>query len=447
MSTIIILILAVIAAALTAWVFLLKKENDAKNKDFADISSKAAVLENENKNLSALNQKRESELKDAQILNENLKSELSALKAKEAELKAVKQNLEDNFARQQTAFDKLQASAKDNFRQLADELFKNKISELKTESKEIVAPLNTNLEKLQDKLSRMQNLNENLQKEASNLTKALQFSGKTQGNFGEMILEEVLEACGLKKGVNYEVQATMHSDEGKPYRPDCIVNLPDERYIVIDSKMSLTAYTKFVAEEDPDIKTKYLQEHIASLEKHIDELAKKKYQDLKEIKGRTPDFVMMFVPVEYAYMAALDAKRDLGIFAGGKRIAVVTASSLIPILKTVESLWRINTSQKEMDEIIRIGGLIHSQAASFLENMQELRNGINKAGQAFNKSMTSLDGARGILLYAKKLESLGVKGKKELPRDKSAETKIPLLGQTEETGEEELSDSLFEDVD
>ena len=144
MSTIIILILAVIAAALTAWVFLLKRENDAKNKDFADVSAKAAVLENENKNLSALNQKRESELKDAQNLNENLKNELSALKAKEAELKAVKQNLEDNFARQQASFDRLQASAKDNFRQLADEVFKTKISELKTESKEIVAPLNTN---------------------------------------------------------------------------------------------------------------------------------------------------------------------------------------------------------------------------------------------------------------------------------------------------------------
>ncbi|WP_428066322.1 DNA recombination protein RmuC [Candidatus Proelusimicrobium volucris] len=447
MSIIIILILAVIAAALTAWVFLLKKENDAKNKDFADISAKAAVLENENKNLSALNQKCESELKDTQNLNESLKNELSALKAKEAELKAVKQNLEDNFARQQASFDKLQASAKDNFRQLADEVFKTKISELKTESKEIVAPLNTNLEKLHDKLSRMQNLNENLQKEAANLTKALQFSGKTQGNFGEMILEEVLEACGLKKGVNYEVQATLHSDEGKPYRPDCIVNLPDQRYIVIDSKMSLTAYTKFVSEEDSELKAKYLQDHIESIEKHIKELSAKKYQDLKEIKGRTPDFVMMFVPIEYAYMAALDAKRDLGIFAGGKRIAVVTASSLIPILKTVESLWRISTSQKEMDEIIRIGSAIHTQAASFLENMQELRNGINKAGQAFNKSMTSLDGGRGILLYAKKLEELGVKGKKNLPQDKSAGVKVPLLGQPEENTTDETSDSLFEDVD
>lgn len=417
MEIFIIIILALALFSFAFWAYILKKETDLKNKEILELSAKAAVFETENKNLSALNSKQEADLSAALSDNTALKEELNAFKTKEAELKAIKSNLEENITRQQTTFDKLQSSAKDNFKQLAEEVFKVKIGELKTESKEIVAPLNISLEKLQDKLSRMQNLNENLQKEAANLTKALQFNNKTQGNFGEMILEEVLIACGLKKGINYETQPLMHAsdEENKTYRPDCIINLPDDRYIVIDSKMSLTAYTKFVAEEDPTQKAVYLQEHIDSIEKHIKELSVKKYQDLKEIKGRTPDFVMMFIPVEYAYIAALDAKRDLGIFASGKRVAVVTASSLIPIVKTVESLWRISTSQKEMDEIIRLGSQIHSQAAAFLNSMEDIKAGLNKAGKAFGDSMTALNGGRGILLYAKKLEGLGVKSKKTLP--------------------------------
>lgn len=447
MQITLIIILAVVAVFLAAWTFLLKKEADTKNKDILEISSKSAALENENKNLAALNAQTEAELKACRAANDGLKEEISAFKAKEAELNAVKNNLEENISRQQAAFDRLQASAKDNFRQLADEVFKVKIGELKTESKDIVAPLNDNLEKLQEKLARMQNLNEGLQKEAGNLANALQFKNKTQGNFGEMILEDVLIASGLKKGVHYETQTAMHSEDGSAVRadrqPDCLINMPDERYVVIDSKMSLTAYTNYVNEKDPEKKAEYLNAHISSIEHHIDELSKKKYQDLKEIKGRTPDFVLLFIPVEYAYMAALEAKPGLGVFAGGKKIALVTASSLIPILKTVESLWRISVSQKNIDEIVKIGGQLHDRIANFYENMQKIKKGLTDADKAFGGAMLNLEGNQGLLTSARKLKEIGVKTTKKLPQNAALTAEEPLPAQPKLIKEEDEEESLF----
>ena len=431
--TITLIILSIIlfltAAFLAVWSLSLKKEADLKNKQILELSSKSAALENENKNLSSLNERHEAELKASLADNNALKEEISAFKAKEAELNAVKKNLEQNISRQQETFEKLQSSAKDNFRRLADEVFKVKMTELKTESKDIVAPLSDNLEKLQDKLARMQNLNESLQKEAGNLANALQFKNKTQGNFGEMILEDVLIASGLKKGVHYETQTAMHSEEGEVLRadkqPDCLINMPDARYVVIDSKMSLTAYTNYVNEKDPQKKAEYLNAHIASVEHHIDELSKKKYQDLKELKGRTPDFVLLFIPVEYAYMAALEAKPGLGVFAGGKKIALVTASSLIPILKTVESLWRISVSQKNIDEIVKIGGQLHDRIANFYENMQKIKKGLSDADKAFGGAMLNLDGNQGLLTSARKLKEIGVKTAKKLPpADNAAQARL-----------------------
>ena len=461
MQITLIIILAVVAASFAAWTYFLKKEANTKNKDVLELSSKledrnkdilelssrSAVLENENKNLLALNEQTEADLKACRAANDALKEEISAFKAKEAELNAVKNNLEENISRQQAAFDKLQASAKDNFRHLADEVFKVKMTELKSESKEIVAPLNDNLEKLQEKLARMQNLNESLQKEAGNLANALQFKNKTQGNFGEMILEDVLIASGLKKGVHYETQTAMHSEDGAAVRsdrqPDCLINMPDERYVVIDSKMSLTAYTNYVNEQNPEKKAEYLNAHISSIEHHIDELSKKKYQDLKEIKGRTPDFVLMFIPVEYAYMSALEAKPGLGVFAGGKKIALVTASSLIPILKTVESLWRISVSQKNIDEIVKIGGQLHDRIANFYENMQKIKKGLTDADKAFGGAMLNLDGNLGLLTSARKLKEIGVKTTKKLPQNAALTASEPLPAQPKLIKEEDEEESLF----
>lgn len=461
MQITLIIILAVVAASFAAWTYFLKKEANTKNKDVLELSSKledrnkdilelssrSAVLENENKNLLALNEQTEADLKACRAANDALKEEISAFRAKEAELNAVKNNLEENISRQQAAFDKLQASAKDNFRHLADEVFKVKMTELKSESKEIVAPLNDNLEKLQEKLARMQNLNESLQKEAGNLANALQFKNKTQGNFGEMILEDVLIASGLKKGVHYETQTAMHSEDGAAVRsdrqPDCLINMPDERYVVIDSKMSLTAYTNYVNEQNPEKKAEYLNAHISSIEHHIDELSKKKYQDLKEIKGRTPDFVLMFIPVEYAYMAALEAKPGLGVFAGGKKIALVTASSLIPILKTVESLWRISVSQKNIDEIVKIGGQLHDRIANFYENMQKIKKGLTDADKAFGGAMLNLDGNLGLLTSARKLKEIGVKTAKKLPQNAALTNTEENAAQPKLTKEGNEEESLF----
>ena len=440
-----IIILSLLLAAACAVIFSLKRENDNKTLQITELSVKAASLESDKQNLSALNTKLENNITQTTNQNENLKAEINTYKNKETELTTKQQGLEERLKMQQEVFDKLQNSAKDNFKRLADDILKSKITELKDGNKEnlspLINPLNEKLSTLQDKLAVMQTLNEGLQKEANNLANALQFKNKTQGNFGEMILEEVLISCGLKKGVHYEMQVSMHSEDGKTLRadmqPDCLIYLPDDRYVVIDSKMSLTAYTNFVNEQNPEQKAVYLKEHIASIEKHIKELSDKKYQDLKEIKGRSPDFVLMFIPVEYAYMCALEAKKDLGIFAGGKKIALFTASSLIPILKTIETLWRISISQKKIDEIIKIGGQLHDRAANFFESMQKIKNGLTQAQQSFDKAMGNLSGREGLLVSARKLKEFGVKTNKtlpELPAEKNLlQAQLPQTEQTQRT--------------
>lgn len=415
-----ITILSLLLVAFFVASVFLKRENDSKTAEITELSAKAASLESDKQNLSVLNTKLESDVKQITVQNESLKNEINAFKNKETELKTKQQGLEEKIKMQQDVFDKLQNSAKDNFKQLADEIFKVKIGELKEDNKEnltpLIKPLNENLSNLQEKLAVMQNLNEGLQKEANNLANALQFKNKTQGNFGEMILEEVLVSCGLEKNVHYEMQPSYKTDDGKTVYPDCIIKMPDERYVVIDSKMSLTAYTRFVNEENPEKKSAYLKEHIASVENHIKELSAKKYQDLKKIKGQTPDFVLMFIPIEYAYICALDAKKDLGLFAGGQKIAVVTASSLIPILKTVETLWRISRSQKKIDDIIKIGGQLHDRAANFFTNMTNIKNALVSAGKSFDKAMDNLSGNQGLLVSARKLEEFGIKINKALPK-------------------------------
>lgn len=347
--------------------------------------------------------------------NSSLKENLNAYKNRETELITKQQGLEKLLAMQQESFGKLQNAAEDKFKQLADGILKTKVNELKENNKEnlspLITPLNENLSRLQDKLAVMKTLNEGLQKEANNLANALQFN-KTQGDLGEMLLEQVLQSCGLTKDIHYQMQPSYKTEDGKTLRPDCVINMPDKRYIVIDSKMSLTAYKNFVNEKNPEKKELYLKEHIASIVSHIKELSAKKYQDLKKLKGNNPDFVLMFVPFEYAYISALQAQPDLGFMASGYKIAVVTANSLLPVLKTVNSVWTVAKVTANIEEIIKTANQICESSARFSTNMNKLGNSLQSAQESFADVMTNMNGQQGILHYAKKLSDLGIEQNK-----------------------------------
>ena len=338
----------------------------------------------------------------------------------------------DMHLRQQEYFASLREGAKAQFGELANKLLKEKSAELSAKNTEILSPLSDNIEKfkteiknleretidknarLETQLSHMQQLNQNLAKEASNLTQALQ-SKKAQGNLGEMILEDVLQSGGLKEGVHYEKQFFLRGEEGGKNYPDFIINLPDNRKVVVDSKMSLADYAKWVNEPDEIKKAAHIKAHIEALRNHIKNLSAKEYQKLLKENGL--EFVIMFVPVEYAYIAALDCDKDLSAFAGEKRVAIATASSLFPIIRIIEGLWRIDKTSKSMAEIVKNGEEMHKKAAAFLGDMERLGSNMKTAQNTYEDALTKLQGKGGIISRAKALEKLGVKTNKPLPAD------------------------------
>lgn len=360
--------------------------------------------------------------KDLELKNQELYVQINNLEKEKAKIDAENKLQKQTQEQQKIIFDNMQKVAEGKFKEIATELLTQKTKELKDNGNEIVLnkinplinPLNQHLNYLQDKLASMEHLNQNLQKEASALTLALT-NQKKQGDFGEMLLEQLLESCGLKEGVHFQKQPNFIDEEGKDKRPDFIINMPKGRYMVIDSKMSLTAYNAYVNEKDTVKREKFLQEHIDSIKKHIKELSEKKYQDLKELYNSSPDFVIMYVPLESAYLCALEKQKDLGIFASGKKVAAATASSLIPILKAIESLWAINTTQKNIEEVIKTGKKLHSQAVAFGEEMQKIGSALNTSQRAYSDALTKLQGKQGIVYYAKHLEDLGAKSGKQLP--------------------------------
>lgn len=349
-----------------------------------------------------------------------------------AVLQAENKKLEAMHARQQEYFTALRAGAEAQFSELAAKLLKEKSTELTVKNSEILAPLADNIEKfkaeiksleketidknarLETQLSHMQALNQNLAKEAAGLTQALQ-NKKAQGNLGEMILEDVLQAGGLKEGIHYQKQHLLRGEEGDKNYPDFIINLPDSRRVIVDSKMSIADYAKWVNEGDESKKEAHLKAHVEAIKNHIKNLADKEYQALLKENGL--DFVIMFMPVEYAYISALDYDKNLSAYAGEKRVAIATASSLFPIIRIIEGLWRIDKTSKNMTEIVRNGEEMHKKATAFLEEMERLGANLNTSRNTYEEAMIKLRGKGGILSRAKELEKLGIKTSRSLKNE------------------------------
>ncbi|MDR3244466.1 MAG: DNA recombination protein RmuC [Elusimicrobiota bacterium] len=290
---------------------------------------------------------------------------------------------------------------------------------------------------LDNAIKRNFELNQNLAKEASDLTTALQ-NKKVQGNWGEMVLERVLEWAGLEEGREYEKQVFFKNQDNERQYPDFIIKLPKDRKVIIDSKMSIENYKRWANETDETLKKEYLQQHVKDIRKHIEELADKEYQKL--IRNEGLDFVIMFIPIEYAYFAALSVDNDLIEFAGKRKIAIATASSLFPILKVVEGLWRIERSNKNNEEIIKAGEEMHKRVEAFLEDMESLGDIIKKTNNSYDKAMTRLIGGQGIIKSAAKLERFGIRHQKSLKNADQDEAQDDILKiESTEVQQEELA--------
>jgi len=267
---------------------------------------------------------------------------------------------------------------------------------------------------LKAELKKLYELNFKISEEANNLTKALKSDTKKQGNWGEIILERVLERSGLVKGQEYETQTTVRNEEGEFIRPDVVVKLPDNKHIIIDSKVSLIAYEAYINEEDTDKNEIYLKQHIESIRNHIKGLGEKNYQNATLFD--TPDFVLLFMPIESAFSTAIQADISLFNYAWEKKIVIVSPTTLLATLRTIASIWKHEKQTQNALEIARQGGALYDKFFGFLTDMENLGNQINKVQKTYDDAQNKLvDGRGNLITQVEKLKKLGAKASKALP--------------------------------
>lgn len=399
-----------------------KKQNSELAQKMTDSEMQYKLLQQRFADITQTFEKIESEKNNWQLAATSLEKDFSAYKAASAAreeglfekisyLEKIKDDLSLKFKDISSEIIKAQHETFSNEQKntLSTVLnpFKEQLQAFKEEVVATRAESIKNKSSLDTQLANLANMNLTLSKDAQNLAEALKGGKKMQGNWGECQLGRILEISGLRKGQDYDTQESFINEDKKLYRPDVIIHLPGKRDIVIDSKVSLTDYLDAVNTEDEEKRDKSLQKNVAAIKAHIDELSGKEYQKL--IKENSLNYVIMFIPVESAYIAALDYDRCIYDYAYKKNIILATPLSLLPTLRTVENLWRIDSQNQNVEKIAELGGKIYDKLATFVNDMKKLERGINQASNAYKDAMTKLTGNGGAVSQAEKLKELGAK--------------------------------------
>lgn len=291
--------------------------------------------------------------------------------------------------------------------------FREQITNFSTQAKEQFLTHSKETYLLKDELLRLKQMNSQLSNDAINLTKALKGENKTQGNWGEIVLENILEQSGLRLGREYELQATLKSQEGKNFRPDVIIHMPQDRDIIIDSKVSLVAYERFMSAEEESMKVQALKEHILSIKGHVKALSEKKYEKLEGVNSL--DFVLLFMPIEGAFLLALEEDGEFFKNAYEQNILVVSPSTLLVTLRTIEHIWRTQHQEEHALKIAAEAEAMYDKLVGFVEELQKVGIHLDKAQGAYETSMNRLKTGRGnVIKRAENIVKLGLKPKKKL---------------------------------
>lgn len=359
-----------------------------------------------------------------QTSQKNLAEQLSETKGSEADLRQSLQSAAERLARADekiSAFDEAQKAAREEFKNLASDILKQNSAEFKEQSKQslevLLTPLDKQLVEFKTEITGFKAINEKMTSETESLTNALTSNVKVQGNWGEMVLERILEESGLEKGREYTLQGEglgLKSAEGARQMPDVVINLPEAKHIVIDSKVSLTSFREYQNASTEDQRAAAAKAFILSTEKHIKDLAGKNYQNAYGLQSL--DFVMMFMPIEAAYFLLLSAREDILRQAWEKGISIVSPSNLFPNLKTIGYLWRLQKQNDNAEEIARLGGSVYDKVSGFLGDMQSVGKSLVKAQDTHREAVKKLSEGNGnVMRQAEKLRELGAKTNKSLP--------------------------------
>ena len=371
----------------------LENERNLIRSEKEGLNSELTKKNTEYENLKQLNLKREQELEERQ---EQLRKDFELLANKILEEKSNKFT-EQNKENIKTILNPLQEKIK---------TFEEKVDLTQKESISMHSALKEQLIGLKD-------LNQQMTKEATNLTRALKGDSKMQGNWGELVLERVLEKSGLEKNREYFVQQSFSRDNNSRVMPDVVLHLPDGKKMIIDSKVSLTDYERFVNADD-DTKQAFLKAHINSVKKHIDQLSEKNYQDLYDIES--PDFVLMFIPIEPAFAVVVNDDSSIYNKAFEKNIVIVTPSTLLATLRTIDSMWTNEKQQQNAIEIARQAGALYDKFEGLVSDLTGVGKKMDAAKSDYSAAMNKLVKGKGNLITSvEKLKKMGAKAKKALP--------------------------------
>jgi DNA recombination protein RmuC len=394
------------------------------------------VLSTENTKLATRLENAEQVFKQQKEKEEKLTTQNNELIGLTAQLENQNRNLEERLTEQKAELEKLQERFTLEFQNIANKLLKENSKDFAEANQkrldEILTPLKENIKafekKVEDKydnelkertslieqIKSLSDLNQQMRTDAQNLTKALKGDTKTQGNWGEFILEKILESSGLKKGEQYETQESYINEDGKTVRPDVVIKLPEDKHIIIDSKVSILAYSNFLEAQTEEEQIICVKAHITSVKNHINGLSEKNYSHAKGINS--PDFVLMFLPSEPSFSFTLQSDQSIYNYAWDRKIVLVSPTTLLATLRTISSVWKQENQTKNAIEIAKQSGALYDKFVGFLEDLNKIDKGLKSSQSAYDEAVKKLQFGSGNLVgRVEKLKVLGAKTTKNLP--------------------------------
>lgn len=438
MSLLIYISIAIVAGVIT-WIMrglYLQNKYGAKPGKVQELRENLQNMQNE---LNRLEERNEWFRTENEKLNVQLQQERQSwikIQTEHASLEADYKNLEERLREHKQEVEQLQLQFADRFKNLANEILEEKSKKFTEQNKsnldQLLKPLNERIRDFEQKVMQthkdgetsraaliqqikdLRDLNNKVTQEANNLANALKGQTKTQGNWGEMILEKILEKSGLEKGREYVVQESLRSDDGRRLQPDIVVKLPEDRNVIIDSKVSLKAYERYYSAENEKEKEKALKEHISSIQTHVKGLSSKSYQKLYQINN--PDFVLMFIPIESAFGLAVQHESSLYNDAFERNVVIVSPSTLLATLFTINNIWKQERQNQNAQEIARQSGALYDKFVGFTEDMLKLGERMDQARRSYDDALNKLSTGRGNLVRrAERIRKLGAGVSKPLP--------------------------------
>lgn len=410
----------------------MKGENESLKISLAKADERVSNLTVEKEHITTLLKQEQQRLID------ELQAERDRLADANRELESTRSFYlaeKEKLAEQKVSFEQSQQKLNKDFELIANKILEEKstrfIEQNRTNLDIILNPLKENIKAFEDKvekvykaesderntlkgvISLLMDQSKQIQEDANNLTKALKGDSKKQGNWGEVILEKVLERSGLVRDQEYRIQASHISAEGGRYQPDVVIDLPDDKHLVVDAKVSLVAYERSVSAETDEEREGYVKQHLASIKNHIQELSSKNYQDLYKINS--PDFVLLFVPIESSFSIAVQKDAELFNFAWDRRVVIVSPSTLLATLRTIASMWKQERQNRNVMEIARLSGSMYDKFVGFVADMENIGKHIKNGQDAYDKAINKLSvGAGNLTNTSEKIKKLGAKATKQI---------------------------------